>query len=168
MRKIVSLIFIIALIITLTACGKSEKTSWEEKTAEDYVKSFGYTITAQNGEIVKYTLEKNMLYGNMETIPYQQAWGVQKVIADQYFGKEITVYGFTVKNHPLQERDKNAKDGVNLYIMLTEGKVIGGYSFPNAEVDGGYYSLDGKTLDEVTGISYQQWRENWKKKYGNE
>jgi hypothetical protein len=26
--------------------------------------------------------------------------------------------------------------------------------------------LDGKTLEEVTGLSYQQWQKNWKEKYG--
>lgn len=53
--------------------------------------------------------------------------------------------------------------------MLSEGKVIGGNSIPNTyEVLLGLacYSLDGKTLEEVTGLSYQQWDENWKKKYG--
>jgi hypothetical protein len=32
---------------------------------------------------------------------------------------------------------------------------------------GGVYSLEGTTLGEVTGLSYQQWSENWKKKYGS-
>ena len=33
-----------------------------------------------------------------------------------YFGKEIIIYGFTVKNHPLQEIDSNAKNSVNVYV----------------------------------------------------
>lgn len=139
----------------------------DEKTAENYGKSKGYEITDRKGEIHKYTLEKSKLYGATETIPYQQAWGVQTVEPDKYFGKEIIIYGFTVKNHPLQEIDKNAKDGVNIFIMLSEGKVIGGYSFPNAIVYGACSSIDGKTIEEVTGLSFQQWSEKWKKKYAN-
>jgi hypothetical protein len=50
---------------------------------------------------------------------------------------------------------------------LAEGKVIGGYSFPNKEMVGWYFSLDGKTLDEVTGLSFKEWSEKWKQKYGS-
>jgi hypothetical protein len=90
---------------------------------------------------------------------------VQKLEPDIYFGKEIIVYGFTVKNHPL-ENVYTQSNGTNIYIMLSEGQVIGGYSFPNAEICGALYSLDGKTLEEVTGLSFQQWQKNWKAKYG--
>jgi hypothetical protein len=93
-------------------------------------------------------------------------WSVQKVEPDKYFGKEITIYGFTVKNHPLEKNCKEAH-GANVYIMFLEGKIIGGFSYPNADVDGAYSSIDGKTLEEVTGLSFQQWSENWKNKYGN-
>ncbi|WP_297426604.1 DUF4830 domain-containing protein [Clostridium sp.] len=112
-------------------------------------------------------LEKNKLYGGTKTIPYQQAWSVQTMKPDKYFGKEITVYGFTVKNHPMQKVDKNAKDGVNVYVMLSEGNIIGGYSYPNADVVGAFSSIDGKTLEEVTGLSYKEWKDNWKNKYSN-
>ena len=144
----------------------SNSVTGAEKTAEDYVKSQGYIVTARKGEINKYILEKNKLYGATETLQYQQMWAVQKVEPDKYFGKEITIYGFTVNNHPSENIYKE-NEGANVFIMLLEGKVIGGYSFPNAQVVGAVYSLDGKTLEEVTGLSYQQWGENWKKKYGN-
>lgn len=162
MKKILFLI-ISLIIFTFVACTK--RVTGDEKTAENYVKSQGYKIASQKGEIQKYTLEKDKLYGTAETIQYQQMWSVQKEDPDEYLGKEITIYGFTVKDHPLQKRDRNAKNGVNVYIMLSEGKVIGGYSYPDADVDGAYSSIDGKTLEEVTGLSYQQWSENWKKKY---
>jgi hypothetical protein len=50
--------------------------------------------------------------------------------------------------------------------MMAESKVIGGYSYPNAKIYGAISSLDGKTLEEVTGLSYQKWLESWAKKYG--
>jgi hypothetical protein len=52
--------------------------------------------------------------------------------------------------------------------MMTEGDVIGGYSYPDADVSGAYSSIDGKTLEEVTGLGYREWREKWEKKYGGE
>lgn len=164
MKKILSSLIGIIFIIFI---GCTPNITGDEKTAEDFVKSQGYTIIARKGEIQKYTLERSKLYEGINTLEYQQAWAVQTVEPDKYFGKEIVVYGYTVKNHPMQKEDRNAKDGVNVYIMLSEGKVIGGYSYPNADVDGAFSSLDGKTLEEVTGLSYKEWQDNWKTKYGN-
>jgi hypothetical protein len=155
-------------LIFLISAGCSKGVAGDEKTAENYVESQGYKITARKGEIEHYTLEIGRLNGSSEARPLIQEWGVQKVEPDKYFGKEISVYGFIVENHPLQEIDKNSKNGVNLNVMMTEGNVIGGYSYPNTGALGGYSSLDGKTLEEVTGLGYQQWQKNWKAKYGAE
>ncbi|MEG6616388.1 hypothetical protein V6C27_08155 [Peptococcaceae bacterium 1198_IL3148] len=91
-----SLYIIIGLLFLFSVgCGKS--ASGDEKTAENYVKSQGYEIASRIGEVGKYTLEKSKLHGGTGTIPYQQAWGVQKIEPEKYFGKEIVKYGFTVK-----------------------------------------------------------------------
>jgi hypothetical protein len=164
MKKV--LIFFISIglmLLIVMGCSKAA-FSGDEITAEEFVKSQGYKINARKGEVQKYTLEKNKLIGGMN-IPYQQSWGVQKIEPDKYFGKEITVYGFTVSNHPLK---KIYKINTIVFIMLAEGKVIGGYAFPDAEMVGAYYSLDGKTLEELTGLSFKDWSENWSKKYANE
>ncbi|WP_426350265.1 hypothetical protein ACPWSR_03230 [Alloiococcus sp. CFN-8] len=153
------------ILFIMSGCNKAKVTTGDEKKAEDYVKAEGYKITAYMGEIQKYILDKNMLFGPA-SMQYQQIWSVQNYEPDQYFGKEIITYGFTVENHPLQKRDNNGKNGVNVYIMMIDGEVIGGYSFPNADVAGAYSSLDGKTLEEVTGLSFQRWSEEWEKKSG--
>jgi hypothetical protein len=152
-------------LILLISAGCNTSATGDEKTAEIYVESEGYEITARKGEIGHYVFEKSMLHGGTEAMLDQQVWGVQNVEPDVYFGKEIFVYGFTLKNHPLEKIYKQS-DGTNVYIMLSEGQVIGGYSYPNADVYGAFYSLDGETLEEVTGLSYQQWLKNWKAKYG--
>jgi hypothetical protein len=166
MMKKIFIMFIALTIFIFAGCVK--KVSGDEKTAEEYIKAQGYKITSYNGEVQRYTLDNSKLYGATHTIPYQQVWGLQKVEPDKYFGKEIVVYGFAVKNHPLQSRDEHAKNGVKLFIMLSEGKVIGGSSLPDTGevlLGGSCYSLDGKTLEEVTGLSFTQWSESWKKKY---
>lgn len=163
MKKVI-LAVIAMFIMLLTSCGKS--ATGDEKKAEDYVKAKGYRITSRDGQVRKYTLEKSRLYKGTKNISYQQIWGVQKVEPDKYFGKEIIVYGFIVKNHPLEKIPKQSRD-TRLYIMLSESEVIGGYSYPNADVSGAFYSVDGKTLEEVTGLSFKEWQESWKKKYGN-
>ncbi|ADL50796.1 hypothetical protein [Clostridium cellulovorans] len=164
MRKL-----LLVLIGVMLSCliGGTGKAVGDEKIAEDFVKAQGYDIITPKGEINKYVLEKSKLHGGTETIPYQQSWGVQTVGPDSYFGKEIIIYGFIVKNHPLEKKDKNVQNGVAVNIMLSDSKVIGGYSYPNEDIVGAYSSLDGKTLEEVTGLSFQQWQDNWNKKYRN-
>ena len=160
-------IFVIFMGLLIIFVGCSKKATSNENIAKEYVEDKGYKITESKGEIDRYTLEKSKLYGGLEASQYQQAWGVQTIDPDIYLGKEIIIYGFTVKNHPLQERDKNAENGVNVYVMLSDEEVIGGYSYPDADVVGGFSSFDGKSLEEVTGLSFQQWSENWKEKYSN-
>jgi len=46
--------------------------------------------------------------------------------------------------------------------MVCENKAIGGYSLPDEDLIGGVYSLEGKTLEEVTGLNYQDWLKKWK------
>ena len=103
MRKLLVILF---TLMTFVFSGCTPQITVDEKISEDFVKSKGYTITARKGQIQKYVLGKNKLYGGTETIPYEQSWGVQTVEPDNYFGKEITVYGFTVKNHPMQKKIK--------------------------------------------------------------
>lgn len=167
MRSLTNLGIILGvLFLILTGCGNVVKG--DEKTAEQYVEQQGYKITSRKGEVQKYILDKSKLYGSTETVPYQQSWGVQYVEPDKYFGKEITVYEYTVKNHPLE---KLYNIETNVFIMINEGKVIGGTSFPvqgKVLLMGAPYSFDGKTLEEVTGMSFKEWSENWKKKYGSD
>jgi hypothetical protein len=157
----------VLLLIILAGCNK--RVTGDEKTAEQYVQAKGYKITSYKGEVEKYNFDKSKVFGSTETIQYQQAWSVQNVEPDKYFGKEITVYGFTVSNHPL-EKKYNSPTYVS--IMLCEGKVVGGISFPENKGKvvqlGALYSLDGKTLEEVTGTTFKEWSKKWKEKYGNQ
>jgi len=160
MKKLLCIVLGFLFIISTGCSNNSSTTGDDEGTAVKYIKNQGYDIITQNGDIQKYTLEKSKL----QTIQYQQIWGVQKADTDKYLGKEISTYSFTVEKHPLV---KIYKVKTNVFIMFSDGKVVGGYSFPNGKLYGSVYSLDGKTLEEVTGLSYQQWRENWDKKYSN-
>ncbi|MEK3910952.1 hypothetical protein [Paenibacillus sp. FSL H7-0331] len=163
-----SMLVLLVGLLTLIVIGCNKEITVDEQTAAAYVKAQGYTIMKSNGQIDTYTLEKSKIFGPMESTPYQQAWGVQKVEPDPYFGKAITVYGFTVANHPLE---KIYHSNTKVSIILCEGKVIGGTSFPDDNGAmmraGAPYSIDGKTLEEVTGMTFKEWMANWKKKYGS-
>lgn len=38
--------------------------------------------------------------------------------------------------------------------MFVDGDIIGGYSYPNAYVSGAFSSLDGESLEELTGLNF--------------
>lgn len=166
MRSVTSLINILGILV-LMLVGCANEVKGDESIAEHYIEQNDYQVTSRKGEIDQYILDKSKLYGSPESTPYLQSWGVQAVDPEKYFGKVISVYLFTVKNHPLEEKYKRETD---VSVMICEGKVIGGTSFPVQEKEllmGAPYSLDGKTLEEVTRMTYQEWLENWKIKYSN-
>ncbi|WP_127580373.1 hypothetical protein [Paenibacillus koleovorans] len=161
MKRVFGFGVLVALFLLILA-GCSQPITGDEKTAADYVKASGYKISSYKGQIHKYILVKSKLYGSIESLQYRQMWGVQRNEPDPYFGKEITIYRFVVSDHPLEELYKTS---TSVYVMLSEGKAIGGYSFPNKNMVGAVYSMDGRTVEEVTGLTYQEWAAQWQRKY---
>ncbi|MEG0480333.1 MAG: DUF4830 domain-containing protein [Clostridium sp.] len=162
MRKVLITLTTLVFLI-LVSC--SNGLSGEEKVATEFIKSKDYKIVKSLGEPYRYTLTKDMLAGKTASGGAIQSWCVQSSKPEDYFNKEITTYSYEVTNHPMQKNDSNAKNGVWLNIMMCEGKVIGGTSTPNVDTVGGVFSLEGKTLEEVTGISYKEWQDKWREKY---
>jgi len=143
----------------------------EERTAISYLKKQKYKIVERLGEGSRYVLEREMLSRE----PYSSIWAVQRTSPEPYFGKTIVSYGFIVTNHPLEKLYSNIRDkddfDVEVTVMLSEGHVIGGTSFPVLKsgdlLAGVPYSLDGEDLEEITGMNYDEWLEVWKARYGD-
>ena len=130
--------------------------------AESYIESQKYKIIKNIGYINSYSLNTDMLYDSIYSVINQQIWSVQKDNPYKYLNKQINVYKFTVENHPLEQK---FNVNINVYIMICNNEIIGGYSIPNDDNDGSIYSLDGKTAEEITGLNAKQLSEKWKEKY---
>lgn len=129
---------------------------YSEKDADmvkSYIESQKYKIIKNMGVVNSYLLTKDLLYGLTDSIVNKQIWSVQKNKQDKYLNKTIKVYEFTVENHPLE---KIYNVNTNVFIMICNGEIIGGYSIPNSDIDGSVYSLDGKTAEEITGLDAKQ------------
>lgn len=162
-------ILLLLLLSRLDIFPKQLPMSEDEKTASIYVESQGYKIEQREGKVSSYTLDKSLLRSVSASasgnLPYIKIWSLQENDPEDYFGKEISTYVFTVSGHPL---DKQYNTNTNVAIMLSEGKVIGGTSTPDVDgSDGGPHDLDGRTLEEITGISYSKWGEQWAQKYND-
>lgn len=162
--------FIILLLLLLSRFDVFPKPpmSEDEKTAAAYVESHGYKIEGREGKVFTYILDKSRLNSEAASasgnLPYIQIWGLQENDPENYFGKEISTYAFTVSGHPL---DKQYNTHTRVTIMMVDGEVVGGTSLPDVDVKGGPYDLDGRTLEEITGLSYAEWSVEWARKYND-
>lgn len=156
---------VISIIIILSGCKlNNEKplvSDSNQKLAHNYLIDKGYTIISQEEWASAYVLTKEHLV----TQPYMQIWGVLSIESGDYINKPIQSYHFKVKNHPIEHLSTQKEKYVNVWVMMYQNEIIGGHSFPDDSLYGGAYSLEGKTLEEVTGESYQVWRTNWLEKY---
>jgi len=149
-------LFILVLLTFSIGCTEQSNIPTEQATSQSYLETKGYHIISKEGQVKSYELTKQKLMD----LPYMMCWGLQSVDPSVYIGKTIHIQKFIVTNHPL------SKEKVEVYVYLVDSQPIGGTSFPNGDTtDGGYWSIDGKTLEEVQGKSYQDWRESWAEKY---
>lgn len=177
-------LFFVFIASMLTGCSNSseeaikntdrkvlEKIPVEStRDIEEYLAGKGYTVLSSPVKVETYKLGKSMLID----FPDQSIWGLQDCEPSDYIGKDIELYKCKVKDHPLDSYKGNINHRTNSWVMVCENNIIGGYSFPDFDDAppelvpvGGCYSLDGRTLEEVTGIDFQEWREKWVKKYSN-
>lgn len=144
------------LLLFLLGCTESNEIPKEQSTMKDFIENKGYQVISYEGLAETYELTKEKI----TELPYIMYWGLQSVEPAQYFGKTINVEKFLVKNHPLSEGE------VDVYVYEVDGQPIGGTSFPHGErLYGGYWSLDGKTLEELQSKSFQDWQADWINKY---
>jgi len=126
-----------------------------------FIEDKGYKVVADGTKTPDYILTKDDLI----KLPYMQYWGVQKVNPLNYTNKTIQTYRFIVTNHPLDTLIGNSKKQTIVFIMLGDNRVIGGYSIPDNSSVGSVYSIDGKTIEQLTGMQFIDWTSQWIKKY---
>lgn len=170
MKKVLTMALTLTLVIVLIAgCSKegnnTEQVDSNMEIVSRYLEDKEYEIVTNNGKVVERVLKKeDLLYP-----PYQKQWAVQNVNPEDYIGKKIQIYEVIVKNHLLDNEEGNNKKQTIVKTMIVNNQVIGGYSLPDYDIPhyGGVYSLEGKTLEEITGMSYQEWLVQWEDKYRN-
>jgi hypothetical protein len=138
------------------------------RAAVAFLEQKGYRVQSYEGTVETYQLTKARLL----TMPYMIYWGLQTVDPMLYLGKTVEVEKYIVTNHPLDSWTASGKPAAGagktaVFVFLIENQPIGGTSYPvtDAPLAGGYWSLDGRTLEEVQGTSYQAWLEAWNKRF---
>lgn len=148
----------ILLFVLLIGCTKNNEIPKEQFVSKNYLENKGFQVISYEGRAESYELTKQKIV----TLPYMIYWGLQPVDPSMYFGKTINVEKFIVKNHPLSQGE------VDVYVYEVNGKPIGGTSYPHGDTSvGGYWSIEGKTLEELQPKSFQDWQKDWINKYSN-
>lgn len=149
---------IIVCALLLAACSsegeQSEPTlGADAKVAQAYLEEQGYEIVSYRGNQTSSFEKADLL-----ELPTRSTWEVQTTPPDDYIGRDIRQEHFIVRDHPLGQ--------ANVSVMMVDGEVIGGTSFPDSAepLTGASYSLDGKTAEELHP-DYMEWRNEWEAKY---
>lgn len=137
------------LFVLLIGCAKGNEIQKEQSVLKDYLENKGFEVVSYEGRAESYELTRQKIV----TLPYMIYWGLQPGDPSQYFGKTVNVEKFIVTNHPLTQGK------VDVYVYEVNGHPIGGTSYPLGDPsDGGYWSLEGKTLEELQNRSFQDWQ----------
>lgn len=133
----------------------------DAKISLEHLKDKGYRVVSYAGESDAYKLTVDKLLAP----PFSVWWGLQRVNPEIYIGKTVRAFGFTVKNHPLD--NMHGKSQTKVWVMVIDHKVIGGHSMPDSflPLAGFGYSLDGQDLETVTNSDFQDWQQKWKNRF---
>lgn len=150
---------ILLAIVLLSACSDASEEAEptlgaDAKVAKVYLEEKGYEVVSYKGNHTSSFKKADLLES-----PVRDTWEVQATPPDAYIERSIRDEFFIVRNHPLGQ--------ANVKVMVVDGEVIGGTSFPDSAepLVGGSYSLDGKTPEELHPDDYWAWREDWEKQY---
>jgi hypothetical protein len=160
---------LVCMTLFLIGCSTNSQVESQmtpvESTISQELQHTGYQVIEAKGKTEEYQLTKEQL----SKLPYSIYWGLQAVDPTPYIGKTVQVYKFIVTHHPLDNWTSGtvkAKGQSEVYVFYVDNKIVGGTSHPvvDEQLQGGYWSLDGKTLEEVHGKGYQTWRKEWMEK----
>ncbi|HSP48141.1 MAG TPA: hypothetical protein VLN47_08715 [Clostridiaceae bacterium] len=163
-KKLVSGLILGLVLFIGTGCTSAVRG--DEKTAQAHVEDRGYYVRENLGEVEAYLLEEGLLDGGEDNLVIERMWSVQDRDPREYLGKRISVYGFVVKNHLLQQTFRSPQK-ILVFVMLSEGVVIGGYSYPDAEQNEAFYAFDGSSSTRILRDRYvfEGGSETWEVEY---
>ncbi|WP_134683908.1 hypothetical protein [Brevibacillus migulae] len=147
-------LFVFYSFLKVPANGATEV----EKMLTRYVTEKGYHVVSHEKTVHTYLLQREML----TKLPDMATWGLLNVDPMPYIGKTISIHRLTVTGHPL-DQFPNSLGSTSISLYVCDGHIIGGTSLPVTKelLMGIPYSLDGKTLEEVTQQSFPKWRNDW-------
>jgi len=150
LKKLVTALCVVLLTyLVLVGCTQTQsKVEDTSKVIIDYLESKDYKIVSYEGKVLERTISED----DLSYTPYKNMWTLQEVNPADYIGEKLETYEVIVKNHILDNAEDNKNKQTIVSVLVVDGEIIGGTSKPDydgAEKLGGFYSLEGKTLEEI-------------------
>lgn len=150
MKKIAMSFLLIIISINIFVSCTTIKPSKEipSESTNDKIVSFVEFLKFKVIDEVK--LEEKYLFKKelLDNDEYKTIWDLQRALADDYVDKNIEVYKTTINNDKINYKNNNKSAETELYIMLSDGNIFGGYSIAEIKGEKKHFTLDGLDLDE--------------------
>ena len=160
MRRI--LLAIVALTMFIMA-GCSQKNL--ESKLQDEIKEMGYGIIEYDEEVFTFEIKsKKDEYKNISRAIF---WEIQEFDISNYEGKTIEYHIFRVSGHPVEKSVNNA-ESTEIRLGVIDDVIVGGFSSPYKKGEtylGGPATIDGRCLEQLTDMTYEEWFNSWSKKH---
>lgn len=160
MRKILLTIVAITMLI-LVGCNQQTL----ESKLRDEIKKMDYEVIEYEDEV--FTLEIKSKEEEYKDISRAKFWEMQEFDISNYEGKTIDYHIFRVAGHPIEKSVDNA-ESTEIRLGVIDDVIVGGFSSPYKKGEvflGGIATIDGRSLEQLTDMTYLEWFKSWSDKY---
>ncbi len=160
MRKILLTIVAITMLI-LVGCNQQTL----ESKLRDEIKKMDYEVIEYEDEV--FTLEIKSKEEEYKDISRAKFWEMQEFDISNYEGKTIDYHIFRVAGHPIEKSVDNA-ESAEIRLGVIDDVIVGGFSSPYKKGEiflGGIATIDGRSLEQLTDMTYLEWFKFWSDKY---
>jgi len=161
--------------------GNQETLNENNKMAKVFLEEKGYNVLEYIGSSQIYYHRGTVSFNDIKKL------ALIDLNYENLLDKPLTVEGYLVTNHPLDSSIKRLyetiKSGLTyqfkviypnmtrVYIVKCEDQVLGGYSLVCHQgmmlLGSQVYTIDGKTIEEKSDLTYDEWRDSVIKKMVN-
>lgn len=155
-KRLVSVLLAAAALVLVVRCARQDRS---QATAKSLLNKYGWSVV---GDVKEGTakLPSDFTF-RTDRAPWHEWLDLSKGVGLDFSsqaGKTVGLLNWKVngKKQPIPDDDLQA-----ILIMDSQGHVVGGWLAP-IQGDGLGYSLEGKTLEEVTGLTWGQYLEKYR------
>ena len=136
-----------------------------ESKLRDEIKKMDYEVIEYEDEV--FTLEIKSKEEEYKAISRAKFWEMQEFDISNYEGKTIDYHIFRVAGHPIEKSVDNA-ESTEIRLGVIDDVIVGGFSSPYKKGEiflGGIATIDGRSLEQLTDMTYLEWFKSWSDKY---
>lgn len=113
-----------------------------------FVDFLDYSVIDEVELAQTYKFEKHLLGEDL----FKTIWDLQRASSDDYINKIINIYKINVNSNKINSKNSHKTVKTELYIMVSDEDIFGGYSIAEIEGERKFFTLDSLDLDEFSAL----------------